>query len=90
MFSPKILGLKVEMFGTQWTVQNCVEKLIFRVPGQAGRDQVFWVASQRAHRERSKDGSACSTHDMSAARMVESVTLPAPRRDTSVATRSTT
>ena len=24
---------------------NYAEKLIFRVPGQASRDQVFWVAS---------------------------------------------
>ena len=33
MFNPKILGLKVEMFETEWTVQNFTENAKFMGSG---------------------------------------------------------
>ena len=38
MFSTKILGLKVEMFGTEWTVQNYTKNAKFMGFGLASHD----------------------------------------------------
>ena len=47
MFSPKILGLKVEMFGTEWIIQNCTKNAKLSgfwtsesQPNSLGRDPV--------------------------------------------------
>ena len=46
MFSPKILGLKVETFGIEWTVQNCTNGKKFLGSGLASHDLTHWVVTQ--------------------------------------------
>ena len=46
MFNPKILGLKVEMFGTEWTVQNCTENEKFMGSGLGSHDLTHYVVTQ--------------------------------------------
>ena len=46
MFSPKILGLKVEMFKTEWTVQNYTENENFLGFRLASHDLTHWVMTQ--------------------------------------------
>ena len=46
MFNPNFLGLKVEMFGTEWIVQNCTENAKFIGSGLASHDLTHWVVTQ--------------------------------------------